>query len=144
LNHAPKSYGGAMLSSQVQMEWLDVDDVTYQRWKGKDGKPDTLRVTYSCGMQNISEWLCPDHGGYAASKFFARLALVNGRAQTLAEALDECDDWNKPSRIRVKPEGKFHQIVQLDYKPSEKTIAAQAEKNRLASIIAQFEDDIPF
>lgn len=141
LNHAPKSYGGAVLSSQVKMEWLDVEGVTYQRWKGKEGKPDTLRVTYSCGMQSISEWLCPDHGGYAASRFQARLPSVGGRASNLDEALAECEFWTKPSRIRVKPEGKFHQIVQLDYKPSEKTIATQNDKARIDAILADFEDD---
>jgi DNA repair protein RadD len=62
LNHAAVSYGGAMLSSQVQAEWLDVEDVLYAR-HCKEGKPDSVKVTYYCGLTGVSEWLCPDHGG---------------------------------------------------------------------------------
>jgi len=115
LKHGHKSYGGAMLSSQVQREWLDVDDVTYSRWEGKNGKPATLRVTYKCGMTFVSEWLCPDHGGYAAAKFQQRLPALLGTAKTLDDALYECQWWLKPRRICVMPDGKFQKIVQLDY-----------------------------
>jgi hypothetical protein len=38
-----------MLSSQVQAEWLDVDsDVLYARHRKKEGKPDSVKVTYYC------------------------------------------------------------------------------------------------
>jgi len=114
LNHAPKSYGGAMLSSQVQAEWLDVDQVDYALWK-KEGKPDSIRVTYVCGLTRVSEWLCPDHGGYAASRYHARMKALGAKAMTTKDVLGECTLWNWPGRIKVKPDGKFHQIVQLDY-----------------------------
>jgi DNA repair protein RadD len=144
LNHAQKSYGGAMLSSQVQMEWLDVDDVFYQRWEGKAGKRDTLRVTYDCGVLRVSEWLCPDHGGYAAERYRARLPSLGGQALTLDEAILEARDWVKPSRIRVKPDGKFHHIVQFDYTQKEKTHAEKAAEEHQKAILAEFEGEIPF
>lgn len=132
LNHGHKSYDGAMLSSQVQREWLDVDDVTYSRWQGKNGKQDTLRVTYKCGITFISEWLCPDHGGYAAAKYQQRLASLGGSAVTLADALLECDDWITPARICVMPDGKFQKIVQLDY--TQPPPPAQEEIDRAAKL----------
>jgi len=145
LNHAQKSYDGAMLSTQVVAEWMDVDDVTYERWKGKEGKPDTLKVTYHNGMMTrVNEWLCPDHGGYAASKYLSRLPVLGGKAKTLAEALDECETWVKPSRIKTQPDGKFQKIVQLDYKPKEIDYAAQAEKETLNRNLEEMFDDIPF
>ena len=144
LNHAQKSYGGAMLSSQVQMEWLDVDDVFYQRWEGKAGKRDTLRVTYDCGVLRVSEWLCPDHGGYAAERYRARLPSLGGQALTLDDAILEARDWVKPSRIRVKPDGKFHQIVQFDYTQKEMTDAEKAAEEHRKAIFAEFDDEIPF
>lgn len=145
LNHAQKSYGGAMLSTQVQMEWLDVDDVLYQRWEGKAGKRDTLRVTYVCGVLRISEWLCPDHGGYAAERYRARLPSLGGRALTLDDAIVEAASWVRPSRIRVKPDGKYHQIVQFDYKQKEINHAEKEAEDRLRQNLAEmFEDDIPF
>jgi DNA repair protein RadD len=145
LNHAQKSYDGAMLSTQVVAEWMDVDDVTYERWKGKEGKPDTLKVTYHNGMMTrVNEWLCPDHGGYAASKYLSRLPVLGGKAKTLADALGECETWVKPSRIKTQPDGKFQKIVQLDYKPKEIDHAAQASKETLNRNLEEMFDDIPF
>lgn len=121
LNHGHKSYSGALLSSQVQNEWLDVNDVIYQKWS-KQGKPDSVRVTYDCGLTKVSEWLCPDHGGFAASRYHARMPALKADAKTTADALNECHMWVKPSRICVRPDGKWHQIVQLDYTQKEKPI----------------------
>lgn len=143
LNHAPKSYGGAMLSSQVQAEWLDVDDVLYSRHR-KEGKPDSIRVTYVCGLVRVNEWLCPDHGGYAASRYHARMSALCAGAKTTELALNECQFWNKPSRIKVKPEGKFHQIVQLDYTPAAPREKTDADE-RLDQLAKEFAgEDIPF
>ncbi|NBT31698.1 MAG: DEAD/DEAH box helicase [Rhodobacteraceae bacterium] len=134
LNHGHRSYEGAMMSSQVKREWLDVDDVTYSRWQGKEGKPDTLRVTYRCGLAYVSEWMCPDHGGYAAEKYRQRLPVLGGMAMTLEDALYECRWWKKPRRICVMPDGKFQKIVQIDYsapsQPSQKEIDLAAQRER--------------
>jgi DNA repair protein RadD len=103
----------------VQSEWLNVDDVTYQKW-AKQGKPDSIRVSYHCGITSINEWLCPDHGGFAASRYHARMPALGSDAKTTQEALEQSHKWVKPSRICVKPDGKYHQIVQLDYTQVEK------------------------
>lgn len=140
LSHSHKSYGGAILSSQVQDEWIDVDDVTYERWK-KDGKPDSIRVTYICGLTRISEWLCPDHGGYAASRYEARKPALKAQASTTNEALQESNDWIKPSRIKVRPDGKYHQIMQLDYsgkKENEKSNFDKSEEERIRQLAEDF------
>ena len=141
LNHGHTSYGGAMLSTQVQPEWLNVDDVEYSRWK-KEGKPDSIRVTYHCGLTRVAEWLCPDHGGYAASRYVARKPALLALADTTEEALAECQWWKKPSRIKVKPVGKYHEIVQLDYSGAREAESddAKAERERIEA----FADDIPF
>ena len=136
LNHAPKSYEGAVLSNQVKSEWKDVDDVSYGRWQ-KEGKPDSIRVTYYCGMTRLSEWLCPDHGGYAASRYTARKQALGAKADSTSKALMECADWVKPSRILVKPDGKYFQIVQLDYE--QKKPPAETELDR--DLKEMFADD---
>ena len=129
LNHSTKSYSGAMLSTQIEAEWLDVDEVEYALHQ-KEGKPDSVKVTYTCGIVRISEWLCPDHGGYAASRYQARMKALDSTAMTTADALGQCTLWNWPSRIKIKPRAdnpKFNEIVQLDYSaakpraPKEKT-----------------------
>ncbi len=113
-NHGTKAYSGAMISTQVNAEWVDVDDVGYSRWR-KEGKPDSIRVTYYCGLIKVSEWLCPDHGGYAAERYTKRKPSLGATAMTTEEAMHECDTWIKPRRIKVKPNDKFYDIVQLDY-----------------------------
>ena len=136
LNHAPKSYEGAVLSNQVKSEWMEVDDVSYGRWQ-KEGKPDSIRVTYYCGMTRISEWLCPDHGGYAASRYTARKQALVAKADSTDAALAECGSWVKPNRILVKPDGKYFQIVQLDY--TQKKPLAETELDR--DLKEMFADD---
>lgn len=121
LGHGTSAYDGALLSTQVEPEWLNVDLVLYHPHK-KPGKPDSVKVTYICGLTRVSEWLCPDHGGYAASRYHARMKALGAYAMTTEDALIECEDWVKPSRIKVKPrkdEPKFMEIVQLSYEPRE-------------------------
>ena len=125
LNHGSNAYGGAVLSSQVVAEWVDVDSVTYDRHQ-KAGKPDSVRVTYHCGMMDHREWLCPDHGGYAASRYRARMPALDAQALTTADAMIEAPKfWTWPDRIKIKPRvdnPNFHEIVQLDYSGKRKPI----------------------
>ena len=127
LNHGSKSYEGAMLSGQVKAEWVDVDSVLYHRHR-KEGKPDSIKVTYYCGMRSVNEWLCPNHGGYAASRYQARRSLLASGADTTDEAMDECHFWNWPSRIKIKPSTynpKYFEVVQFDYTKVERKYEAQ-------------------
>ena len=141
LNHGSSSYSGAMLSSQVVAEWVDVDDVLYSRHK-KEGKPDSIKVTYYSGMLSVSEWLCPDHGGYAASKYRERKSLLNALADTTTEALDEAHFWRKPSRVMVKPSShnpKYKEITKFDYTQVER------KHEKTQGDYADFSlEDIPF
>jgi DNA repair protein RadD len=123
-NHGTKAYSGAMISTQVQAEWVEVDDVGYSRWR-KEGKPDSIRVTYYCGLIKVSEWLCPDHGGYASERYQKRMPSLGASAMTTEDAMQECDHWIKPRRIKVKPNDKFHDIVQLDYSQPKRLTAAE-------------------
>jgi DNA repair protein RadD len=126
-NHGTKAYSGAMISTQVEAEWVEVNDVGYSRWR-KEGKPDSIRVTYYCGLIKVSEWLCPDHGGYASERYQKRMPSLGASAMTTEDAMLECDHWIKPRRIRVKPNDKFHDIVQLDYsQPKRLTEVERAE-----------------
>jgi len=123
LNHGTKAYEGAVMSNQVVAEWADVDDVVYQRHQ-KAGKPDSVKVTYYCGMKTINEWLCPDHGGYAASRYQARMPALGATAMTTEDALEEAPvSWTIPTRIKIKPRAddpRFDEIVQLDYSAGKK------------------------
>lgn len=56
----------------AEPKWFSVDSVSYQRWSGKSGKPDTLRVDYQVSIDGdwlqkkvVSEWVCVEHDGFA-------------------------------------------------------------------------------
>lgn len=46
---------------------FSVDEVRIARHR-KVGSPDSLRVTYRCGVRTFNEWVCLDHEGYAREK----------------------------------------------------------------------------
>lgn len=46
---------------------LHVDHITYKRHH-KEGRPDSLRVTYFCGLTRVQEFVCPDHSKYLRSR----------------------------------------------------------------------------
>ena len=62
-----------VISGEVTTETLEVTDVDYEPWTKRGappGAPRTVRVTYWCGLnERHSEWLCPEHTGYARRKF---------------------------------------------------------------------------
>ena len=50
--------------SEITFEQKEVTSVEYTAWTKRnapEGHPQTLRVTYSCGMYEISEWICVEH-----------------------------------------------------------------------------------
>ncbi|MCW7553325.1 helicase-related protein [Endozoicomonas gorgoniicola] len=65
--HDSHASNGALLNSQVEPEWLDVDELFYDIHE-KFGKPPSLQVTYRCGFETVREWVCFEHGGYARQK----------------------------------------------------------------------------
>lgn len=151
--HGKEAYNGAVVSTQVQAEWVDVDSVTYARHQ-KAGKPDSIRVTYHCGMMDYREWLCPDHGGFAASKYRARMKSLEADATTTDAALAEAPlFWIMPSRIKIRPRAddpKWHEIVQLDYtggrkpKPRGESIDWTNPNAWNDLIRTDYDDEIPF
>jgi DNA repair protein RadD len=60
--HETKAANREILGSEPEV--LTVDDVSVHRHR-KAGKPDSIRVHYRCGLSQIREWVCLDHGGHA-------------------------------------------------------------------------------
>ena len=62
-----------ILSGEVTTEKFPVMHTTYQVWEKRGappGSPKTVRVTYEVDyLTHYSEWLCPEHTGYARRKF---------------------------------------------------------------------------
>ena len=68
-----KAAKAAILSGEVTVEKFPVAHTTYQVWEKRGappGSPRTVRVTYDVDyLTHYSEWLCPEHTGYARRKF---------------------------------------------------------------------------
>lgn len=112
-----------ILSGVVRTEWLDVSEVFYHRHK-KDGKPPSVCVTYSCGLAQHREWLCPEHTGFPKAKFVQwwnkRLPGAIDVPATVDHVLSVKHMIPKPTQIAVRPAGKFSEIVGVRFEqPSE-------------------------
>ena len=71
--HDQQASTAGVLTGEVTETEYDVQDVYYNvhTKKGADETaPKTMRVDYCCGLNNFhSEWVCPEHTGYARTKF---------------------------------------------------------------------------
>lgn len=71
--HEAHAANAAILSGEVSVETCPVSHVEYQVWEKRGAPPDapkTVRVTcYSDMIHSVSEWICPEHTGYAREKF---------------------------------------------------------------------------
>ena len=65
--------GESIISGEVFMDEYDVRKVFYEvhrKRNAPDDAPSTMRVDYEVAFQTYkSEWVCPEHDGYARSKF---------------------------------------------------------------------------
>ena len=69
--HEATAAKAAILSGEVRIEKFSVMHTSYQVWEkygAPPGSPKTVRVTYDY-LTHYSEWLCPEHTGYARRKF---------------------------------------------------------------------------
>jgi len=124
-------------------EWLDVVSTTYTRHAGKNGKTDSVRVTYKCsddrqvmGVRYVSEWICIEHVGFARQQAHAWFARVSNQQfpHSVDELLEIVHELGvaEPKRISVKKEGKYDRIV-------DRELGEKPEKSFLT-----LDDDCPF
>lgn len=110
---------------------FDVTAVHYARHQ-KPGSPDSIRVDYMSGLTRVArEWVCPEHGGWAASKAVAWLMrravdhatvrgalLQDGCVGSLIE-VGNAGGLKAPLRIRVSKAGKFPEVIGYEFDEEE-------------------------
>ena len=119
VSHSPTAYEGAVLTHEIKPETIEVTDVRYRIHK-KIGKPDSVRIDYDCGLlTTYSEWVCPEHQGFARRKFENRCINDWGiePLSTCAEVLALKDKLPKPTHITVstQPGSKHINILAVYY-----------------------------
>lgn len=93
-------------------EWVDVTSVQYHRHT-KLGSPDSLRVTYQCGLLQHREWICLEHEGGIRKRAEAwwKRRMDYPAPQSVSHALEVTKYLDTPKQIAVRPSGKFTEIV---------------------------------
>ncbi|MCA3380182.1 MAG: DEAD/DEAH box helicase family protein [Roseomonas sp.] len=112
-----RASSNAILSTQQQAEWVNVDAVLYRRHE-KPGKPASMRVIYDVGFLTYSEWVCFEHTGYARQKaeaWWKRRHADLPVPKTVEDALKLTDFLREPVAIQVRPAGQYTEIVAVRF-----------------------------
>lgn len=105
------------------VEVFKVDQIFFQPYPARNGKPPFVKVTYQCGLRTFKMPLCFEHeSSYARKKSrdWWRAATNNDDADFLpsltSEALERQGECETPKYIRVHINTKYPQIMFIDYK----------------------------
>lgn len=116
-----KASDSAVVSADIEPEWVQVLDVYYDEHIKKGSAP-TLKVSYATMVGFVREWVCFEHhkfevgdnrrhGWNMAVKWHNKRMPDTKPPNTIGDAI--AMNYPKPSRILIKPKGKYWDI--LDY-----------------------------
>jgi len=106
----------AVVQKPTEKKWLTVTKVLYDIHK-KNARPDTLKVTYYCGLFTISEYICADHSGYAKYKADNWIRhRIDGTPPPSVFLLHKYSDYLKiPKQIYVDLHSKYPVILDAKF-----------------------------
>jgi DNA repair protein RadD len=101
-----------------KLETFKVDRIVYHKHR-KPGRPDSIKVSYFCGLRMFEEWVCLEHEGFARKKardWWRQRATVGGDPpETILEAMTKIEYLAIPKRIRVWVNKKHPEINGYEY-----------------------------
>lgn len=114
----------AILSTEPP-PWLAVTGWDFRRHT-KPGSPDSLCVAFHCGVSTHRLWVCLEHPGGVRTRAERWWSDRGGgwAPATVGEALERADELAMPGEIRVRKNGKYHEIV--GYRDAASVIAEAA------------------
>src|SRR5690606_13490631 len=94
-----------------KIETFKVDRVVYSVHK-KDGRPDSMRVDYYCGLRRFSEYICLDHQGYAhrIARQWWEMRCPWGVPPSVHDGMRAVDSLRTPTEIRVVMKPRYPEI----------------------------------
>jgi DNA repair protein RadD len=118
-NHATTASNAEILSTDRPI----AKDVQSWTWNihAKYEKPDSIRVRYCCWDGYYDEWICFDHGGFAARKAGAWWRSHRGGIIPMStrEAIARQSECVCPSSIIVRKDKKYWRIVSFFFDTKE-------------------------
>ncbi|MBN2641374.1 MAG: DEAD/DEAH box helicase family protein [Victivallales bacterium] len=142
--HAAHAGNAAVLSGETTIEEYDVQHVSYtvHHKRGADESyPKTLQVDYYVSItEKFSEWLCPEHTGYARGKFvkwwIARTDMPLPDTASDAVAIAEAGGLATAKRITVKSVSgdQFDRVVKYELGDKPAPVTVESKEERLARI----------
>lgn len=140
------------------VEVREVDHVTYSLHT-KTGRPPMVRVTYYCGMNNFSEFVCVEHDGFAGRKarnWWAARSRDPMPATSL-DVLNVVNSLTTPTHLEVWVNKKYPEIMRFCYDgsafgrqtpvnvaPTVSVFEKRAPAQASAGGFDDMDDDIPF
>jgi DNA repair protein RadD len=105
-----------IMASITPPKWLAVAEVIYSRHTGRDGKPDSMRVDYLCGLKTYSEWVAVEHpkARGLVEKFWRRAGGRMPPPETVDEALSRDEELAWPAEIAIRPDpqnAKYMRVI---------------------------------
>ena len=103
---------------QPEIVTFKVDRVIY-KVHHKIGKPDSIKITYYCGLRVFSDWGCILHEGFAGSRGRRWWTLAsNGELEvptSIDEAMAQVNQLRTPTTIEVQVDLKYPEVKKCNY-----------------------------
>lgn len=104
------------------VEYFNVQRVIYNRHEKKNREgtlisPPSMKVSYFCGLQMFSEWVCLEHPGMAGKRArdWWRQRHAEEPPATTHEALQRTRELKVPARIRVWTNKQYPTVLGYEY-----------------------------
>ena len=127
------------------------DYSVHQKRDAPEDHPRTMRIDYRCGFNDYhSEWVCPEHTGYARQKFEAwwRARSNEPFPATAEEAADVCEAGGIASTLAITVRSvageKFDRITDYQLGPIPPRMDGSDEREVGLEAPEWPEDEIPF
>ena len=100
----------------ADIQTFDVSRVIYHRHT-KIGSPPSIKVSYYCGLQRYTEYLCPEHKGFVRTKFKSwwQQRHSSEPPATVDEALIYTSQLRCPTKLRVRVDLKYPEIQGVEW-----------------------------
>lgn len=113
VKHKAAVGGGQLISGEDQTVSEIVDGWRPSRHQ-KEGKPDSVCVTYMTGMLPRKQWVCFEHDGYAGKKAAQWWTAHGGKSpvpKTVTEAMERWRELTMPTEVVLQKQDKFWQVA---------------------------------